>query len=58
MTSSKIIKIDNLLDISLHILNELELNIGLKKRTSDFIETLIENFLIHYDGIAHFLEST
>lgn len=58
VASSKIIDVDDLLNIGLHIPNEFELNIGLKKSTSDLVETIVENFLIDDGRIAHLLEST
>ena len=58
MASGGIIEVDDLLDIGLHIANELELDIGLEKRTRDLVETIVEHFLVNDGGIAHLLKST
>lgn len=58
MASCEIIKIDDFLDVGLHIADELELHIGLEKRAGYLVEAIIESLLVNYGGIAHLLEST
>jgi len=58
VTGSKIVKVDNVLDVGLHVANELELNIGLEKSASDVVEAIVEHLLVDHRGIAHLLEST
>lgn len=58
VSGSKVIKIDDLLNVSLHITDQLELNIGLKKSSGDLVKALIQNFLINDCRIAHLLKST
>ena len=58
VTSSEIFQIDDLLDIGLHIADELELHIGLEKSAGDLIEALVEDLLVDHGRIAHLLEST
>lgn len=58
VTGGEIIEIDDLLDIGLHVADELELNIGLKQGASDLVEALVQDLLVDYGRIAHLLEST
>lgn len=57
VSSSEIVEIDGLLDIGLHIADELELNIGLKESPSGFVEAFVEYLLVDDRRIAHLLES-
>lgn len=41
VTGGEIVKIDDFLDIGLHITNKLELNIGLKKSASDLVQAIV-----------------
>jgi hypothetical protein len=41
VTGSEIVEIDDFLDISLHVANKLELDIGLKKRASDLVQAVV-----------------
>lgn len=52
----EIIKIDDFLDVGLHLTDELELNIGLKKSTRDLVEAVVQNLLVDYGGITHLLD--
>ena len=58
VTSSKVVEVDNLLDVALHVTNELELDIRLKKSASDLVQAFIQNLLVDDDCIAHLLKST
>ena len=58
VASSEFLEIDDLLDVGLHIADELELNIGLEKSAGDLVEALVEDLLVDDGGIAHLLEST
>ncbi|KAM2958383.1 hypothetical protein FF2_025252 [Malus domestica] len=50
-------QIHDLLDIGLHVADELELNIGLEQGASDLIDSPIQDLLVDYNRIAHLLES-
>lgn len=58
VASGEVVEIDELLDIGLHIPDELELHIGLQESAGDFVEAFIQDFLVDDCGIAHLLEST
>lgn len=58
MAGGEVVEVDDLLDITLHVANELELNIGLEQCPGDLVEAFVEDFLVDYRGIAHLLEST
>ena len=58
VASGEIVEIDDLLDIGLHISDELELDIGLKESPSDLVEAFVEYLLVDDGRIAHLLEST
>ena len=55
---SEIVEVDNVLDVGLHVADELELNIGLEKRARDVVEAIVEDFLVDDRRIAHLLKST
>lgn len=57
VAGGEVVEIDELLDIGLHIPDELELDIGLQESAGDFVEAFIQDFLVDDCGIAHLLES-
>lgn len=58
VTSSQIVQIDDLLDIGLHIADELELHIGLEQSAGDLVQALVQDLLVDHRRIAHLLKST
>ena len=58
VTSGEIVEVNNLLDVGLHVADELELNIRLEKSSGDLVEALVQHLLVDHRRIAHLLEST
>ena len=58
VTGGNVVEVDNLLDLAQHVADELELDIRLKKSTSDLIQAFVQNLLVDDDCIAHLLKST
>ena len=58
VAGGEVVKIDDLLDIRLHVADELELHIGLQESASDLVEAFVEDLLVDYGRIAHLLKST
>lgn len=58
VTGGKVVQIDDLLDVGLHVADELELDIGLEQGASDLVEAFVEDLLVDHRRIAHLLEST
>lgn len=55
---SEIVEINDLLDIRLHVTNELELDIGLEESSGDLVEAVVERFLVDHRRVAHLLNGT
>ena len=58
VTGGEVVEVDDLLDIALHVADELELDIGLKKSTSDLVQAFVQDLLVDDGRIAHLLKST
>jgi len=58
VTGGELLKINNVLDINLHVSNKLESNIGLNERSIDLIETIGESFLVDDCCVVQFVKST
>jgi len=58
VTGGELLKINNVLDINLHVSNKLESNIGLNERSIDLIETISESFLVDHCCVVQFVKST
>ncbi|KAL6981342.1 hypothetical protein U1Q18_022971 [Sarracenia purpurea var. burkii] len=55
--SSEIFEIDVLLNVGLHIEDDLKMNIGLKESSHDLVKAFIEDLLVDDCRIAHVPES-
>jgi hypothetical protein len=45
VTGSEMIEIDDFLNIGVHVMDEVELNTGLKESSIDLVETIMEDSL-------------
>jgi len=48
VTGSEMIEIDDILNIGVHVSDEVELNIGLKESSIDLVETIIEDCFVDH----------
>lgn len=47
------LKVDDALDVGLHVADHLELDIGLEEGARDLVEAVVEHFLVDHRGVAH-----
>lgn len=55
VSRSEIVKIDDLLDVDLHVAYHLELDIRLKESSRNLVQAFVEDLLVDDCGIAHLL---
>lgn len=56
VAGGEVVKIDDSLDVGLHVPDQLELDVGLQQRARDLVQAFAEHLLIDNGGVAHLLQ--